>query len=57
MEGHSFSPILKDAISGEEYRTCNRCRQVMFVRGDDWFNMYCQPVIQDREDIRKRLRG
>jgi len=57
MEGHQFTPVLKDEGTQEEYRKCQRCGAVSFERNDPLFNMFCQSAQQDRENLRARLRG
>lgn len=58
MIAHDFSLGKQiDAVSGEEYRKCQRCGAVMFENNDPWFNLACTNAIEDRESIRQRLKG
>lgn len=58
MYNHDFSyAYMKDEVTGEHYKKCGRCGKVMFLTGDETFNMICQPLVQTREDVRKRLEG
>ena len=58
MNNHDFSlGIQKDAVSGEEYRRCQRCGKVMFENNDPWFNLACIVPEVNRQSIRSRLEG
>lgn len=56
MDNHRFGSITGPADNTRlQYRQCQACGAVMFIEGDDYFNMICPKSSErvQRENLRK----
>jgi len=53
---HQFGEIQHtNSADDRPYVRCQRCGKVMFVSGDDYFNMECRVAAEDKERLREKL--
>lgn len=53
---HKFGEVRHtNAYDDHPYVKCEICGKVMFLSGDDFFNMECQAASEQRESLRNKL--